>query len=144
MTEKTLAEVAEKMRGIDLAMLCTNTADGGIASRPMSNNGDVDYDGDSYYFANGTAHLVAEIERDANVTLAFARPPGLLTGAPLFISVAGSAHLIRDKAAFAEHWNTDLDAWFEQGIDTPGLVMVKVHAARIKYWHGEDQGEVLV
>lgn len=144
MTQKSLADVAEKMRGIDFAMLCTKTAGGDIASRPMSNNGDVDYDGDSYYFANGTARLVAEIERDPQVSLSFARPPGLLAGAPLFVAVVGEAQLIRDKTSFVAHWNSDLDAWFEQGIDTPGLVMVKVHAGRIKYWDGDDQGELVL
>ena len=26
--------------------------------------------------------------------------------------------------------------------DTPGLVLIKVHAIRIHYWDGEDEGEV--
>ena len=52
--------------------------------------------------------------------------------------------LIRDKGAFAEHWSKDLDHWFEQGVDTPGLILIKVHAKRAHYWDGEDEGEVLV
>ncbi len=32
--------------------------------------------------------------------------------------------------------------WFEQGIDTPGLVLIKVAAERIHYWDGKDQGEL--
>ena len=50
--------------------------------------------------------------------------------------------MIRDKAAFEEHWNKDLDIWFEDGADTEGLVLIKVHARRIKYWDKEDQGEL--
>ena len=53
MTQKSLADLATKMRGIDIAMLSTRTAGGEIASRPMSNNGDVDDDGDSYFFTWG-------------------------------------------------------------------------------------------
>ena len=52
--------------------------------------------------------------------------------------------MIRDKAAFEAHWNKDLDVWFEKGVDTPNLVLIKVHATRIKYWDGEDQGEIIV
>jgi general stress protein 26 len=48
--------------------------------------------------------------------------------------------VIRDKAQFVAHWVHDL--WFEQGVDTPDLVLIKVHAKRIKYWEGEDEGEV--
>lgn len=39
---------------------------------------------------------------------------------------------------------TDLDRWFEQGVDTPGLVLIRVAAARIHYWDGEDEGELTV
>ena len=41
-----------------------------------------------------------------------------------------------------EHWVSDLDQWFEDGLDTPGVAMVIVKAKRIKYWQGEDEGEV--
>jgi general stress protein 26 len=50
--------------------------------------------------------------------------------------------VIRDQAQFVAHWVPDLEAWFEQGVDTPGLVLIKVHAKRIKFWEGEDEGEV--
>ena len=52
------------------------------------------------------------------------------------------AELIQDKAAFREHWVPDLERWFGQGVDTPGLVLIKVRANRIHYWAGEDEGEV--
>jgi general stress protein 26 len=48
MVTKTLKDLAEKMRGIDIAFLATKTDDGELASRPMSNNGEVEHDGDSY------------------------------------------------------------------------------------------------
>lgn len=51
---------------------------------------------------------------------------------------------VRDKARFAEHWDKDLDVWFEDGIDTPGLVMIHVKAERIHYWDGKDDGEVVL
>ena len=142
MTQKSLADLASKMRGIDIAMLSTKTAGGEIASRPMSNNGDVDYDGDSYFFTWDPSHVVTDIEADDRVSLAFSVEPGLLTGGGLFIAVEGKAQIIRDKAQFKAHWVPDLDAWFEQGADTPGIVLLKVHARRIKYWEGQEEGEV--
>jgi general stress protein 26 len=144
MTQKNLADIAAKMRGIDIAMLSTKTADGEIASRPMSNNGDVDYDGDSYFFTLAASRMVGDIEKDARVSLSFSIEPGLLSGDGLFVAVEGTAAVIRDKASFKRHWVPDLDIWFEQGVNTPDLVMLKVHATRIKYWKGEEQGELSV
>ena len=61
---------------------------------------------------------------------------------PFFVAVEGAAELIRDKSQFEQHWTSDLDRWFKDGVDTPGLILIKVHAQRIHYWDGEDEGEV--
>ena len=142
MGELSLQEISERMRDIDFAVLSTRTEGGAIAGRPMSNNREVEYDGDSYFFACDDASAVADIGRDPNVALAYQAKSGLLHMKPLFMTVEGKASLIKDKGAFAEHWSKDLEAWFKQGIDTPGLTLIKVHAERLHYWDGYDQGEV--
>lgn len=139
---KTLADLSEKMRDIDFAMLSTHTDGGQIAARPMSNNRQVDYDGTSHYFSMGDTRTVSDIARDPKVGLSFLGKSGLLGMKPFFVAVEGHAELIRDKAAFAEHWTSDLDRWFADGIDTPGLVLIKVRAERVHYWDGEDEGEI--
>ncbi|WBV43277.1 pyridoxamine 5'-phosphate oxidase family protein [Pseudoroseomonas cervicalis] len=136
MPQMTLPELSDRMRQIDIAMLSTHAEDGSIASRPMSNNGQVEYRGDSCYFAMQDTHTVGEIRRDPKVSLTF-------QGAQAFsIAVEGEAEIIQDKAQFHEHWSPDLDKWFPQGIDTAGLAMIKVRATRIHYWNGTDSGEI--
>ncbi|MBB4005358.1 pyridoxamine 5'-phosphate oxidase family protein [Aurantimonas endophytica] len=142
MSDMTLSDLAEAMRDIDFAMLSTKTEAGDIAARPMSNNRDVDYDGDSFFFTYEQARTVSDIERDPKVGLSFQGKAGLLGKPPMFISVEGTAELIRDKSQFEAHWNSDLDYWFEDGIDTPGVVLIKVHADRIHYGNGKDEGDV--
>lgn len=139
---KSLADLSEKMRDIDFAMLSTKTDGGAIGSRPMSNNRQVDYDGDSYYFTYDDTLMVSDISRDPHVGLSFLGSSGLLGMRPFFVAVEGTARIIRDKTAFAEHWTKDLNAWFREGLDTPGLVMIQVSADRIHYWDGEDEGEL--
>ncbi len=141
---KTLADISEKMRDIDFTMLSTRAANGAIGSRPMSNNREVDYDGDSFFFTTDDTQMVADIERDAQVGLSLQGKAGLFGVRPFFVAVEGRARLIRDKAQFEEHWTSDLDRWFKQGVDTPGLTLIKVHADRIHYWDGEEEGEVKV
>jgi general stress protein 26 len=141
---KTLADISEKMRDIDFTMLSTRAANGAIGSRPMSNNREVDYDGDSFFFTTDDTQMVADIERDPQVGLSLQGKAGLFGVRPFFVAVEGRAQLIRDKSQFEEHWTSDLDRWFEQGVDTPGLTLIKVHADRIHYWDGEEEGEVNV
>ncbi len=137
-----LKELSKKMRGIDFTMLTTRTEGGVLASRPMSNNGEVDYDGDSWFFTTDDARMVSDIAADPNVGLTLSGDKGLLGKPGIFIAVEARAELIRDKAIFAAHWTKGLDRWFPQGIETPGLVLIKAHASRISYWDGEDEGDL--
>lgn len=144
MADKTLADLAEKMKDIDFTVLSTRTDNGAIAARPMSNNREVEFDGDAFFFTCDEARTVADIERDPRVGLAYQAKSGMLGMRPFFLTVEGRAEIVRDKARFADHWTKDLDRWFEQGIDTPGLTLLKVAAERIHYWDGYDEGEIKV
>src|ERR1700753_1366921 len=134
-------EIAKEMAGIDIAILSTHTESGEIANRPMSNNGDVAYDGTSYYFSYEQAHAISDIGRNPKVGLGFASKAGLFSKG-IYVAVEGIAELIRDKAAFQQHWTSGLDKWFDHGVDTPGIVLIKVKAKRVTYWKGRDEGEV--
>ena len=131
------------MAEIDIAILSTHTQNGQIANRPMSNNGEVAYDGTSYYFTFEQARTVSDIQANPKVALGFTGP-GRIFSMPSTWRLKVSRKLIRDKATFQAHWTSDLDRWFEKGVDTPNIVLVKVKAVRITYWDGEDEGEVNV
>ena len=140
----TLPDIAAKMRGIDYCTLSTRTEGGAIAGRPMSNNSDVEYDGDSFFFAHDSTRTVSDVQADPKVGLAYQGKSGIVGQRPFFVTIEGRAELIRDKAIFEKHWTKDVERYFEQGVDTPGLVLIKVHAERLHYWDGEDEGEVAV
>ena len=142
MADLSLKEISEKMRDIDFAVMSTRTEGGSLAGRPMSNNREVEFDGDSYFFTCDDTRTVSDIQRDPNVGLAYQAKSGMLGLKPFFLTVEGRASLIKDKARFAEHWRKDLNAWFKQGVDTPGLTLIKVHAERVHYWDGYDEGEL--
>jgi len=144
MADKTLAQIAETMRDIDFTIFSTRTINGAISGRPMSNNREVDFNGESYFFALDSTRTVGDLAHDPQVGLGYQAKSGMLGMKPFFITVEGFAELIRDKAQFADHWTKDLDRWFERGIDTPGLVMIKVTAERLHYWDGGEEGEIFV
>ena len=136
MEEAKLDDIASKMRKLDICMMSTQAQDGSIASRPMSNNGDVEYDGHSYFFSLEESDVVKELKENAAVNLTF-------QGAHhLYISISGKGNLITDKAALEEHWLDELEKWFEDGVNTPGIIMIHVKAENIKFWQKEEQGEI--
>jgi general stress protein 26 len=92
MTEKSLAELSKKMRATDVAMLSTIAENGAIAGRPMSHNGEVEYDGDSYYFTWDQSRTVADIERQPTVSLSF-------QGAKAFLAA------VEGKASRVRYWD---------------------------------------
>jgi len=136
--EKSLSAISKKMQKLDICMMTTQTKTGQLTSRPMSNNGDVEYSGNSYFFTFEKSRTVKDISENAAVNLGFAGPKDL------YISIAGTARLIRAKAKMEEHWLKELEQWFKDGIDTEGIVMIHVKAKRIKYWQQEEEGEVKV
>lgn len=140
MSSMTLEDLSAHLKKIDFCMLSTNAGSGKLTTRPMSNNGDVEYDGDSWFFSYSDTRKVADIEGTSGVLLTFTAPPSLLGKPGIFIAIEATASIVREKDVFANHWNSELTRWFPEGIDTPGLVLIKVAASTIQYWDGEETG----
>lgn len=140
----TLPELSEKMKDIDFAMLATHSRNGHIAARPMSNNRQVDYGGDAWFFTDESTLMVDDILSDPRVNLSYQGSSGLLGMRPFFVSIEGHAAIVRDRTEFADHWTKGLERWWPDGIETPDLVLIKVSGQRLHYWNGEDAGELIL
>lgn len=75
MASMTLEDLSSQLKKIDFCMLSTNAGSGRISARPMSNNGDVEYDGDSWFFSYEDSRKITEIEGIDTVLLTFTAPP---------------------------------------------------------------------
>ena len=135
MARISLKAISAKMKSLDICMLTTRTTRGHLSSRPMSNNGDVEFDGNSYFFTFEESRTVKDIREFPQVSLGFNGPDDL------YISLTGKARLITRKSMMEEHWLDQLKQWFPQGLDTPGIVLIHVKASRLKYWQGNKAGE---
>ena len=142
--QMTLAEISKKMSGIDIAILSTHSDNGEIANRADEQRRRRRIRRRLVYFTYEEAQSVTDIARDPKVGLGFSGKGGFFSGTGIYVCVEGRAELIRDKAAFKRHWTSDLDQWFDKGVDTPNLVLIKVHAKRIKYWDAGDEGEIVL
>ena len=76
---------------------------------------------------------VAQIRATPQVNVSFADDEH---GA--WTSVAGRAEIVHDRAKAEALWSPTLKAWFPDGVDTPGLTLLKVHADAAEHWDGPD------
>ncbi len=100
----------------------------------MSNNGDVKYNGNSYFFSYEGSQKLKDIEANPQISLNFRGKNDL------YLSVSGKAKIIRNKTQFAQHWVDSLNQWFEQDIDTPGMVLIQVKGTLLHYWQKNKEG----
>lgn len=125
-----VAAIAAVLRKLDICILTTHASDGVIHGRPMSNNGEVEYDGDSWFFAREDSRKVTEIDADPRVQLGF-----IDTREATWVNVEGDATVVRDdEERKRQLWQEDLGRWFQNGPDDPEVVLIKVKARHIDAW----------
>ncbi len=132
-------KLATLMRGIDLCMMTTHGTNNSLHARPMSNNGEVDFGGDAWFFTWRDTSKVKELEKDPRVSLSYAGGP---KRAPVWISVTGKGRIVEDPAKKLELWQDGLGQWFEDGPEDPDVVLIHVTATRAQWWSYKGEGDV--
>jgi len=120
-----------------ICMLTTMTADGKHVSRPMALQ-EVEFDGDLWFFTYADSDVIEQIATHPQVNVAFSDP-----GQHNWISLAGAAVRVDDRAKAEELWNPLLKAWFPDGLETPGLTLVKVQTETAEYWAAAHSSKVI-
>ena len=127
--EKTdIEKIRDLIKDIRFAMLTTIDADGSLRSRPMGTQ-EAEFDGDLWFFTGASSPKVDEVERDERVNLSYAAPDD-----NRYVSISGTARLVRDRAKAKELWNPVLKAWFPDGLDDPDLALLRVRVEKAEYW----------
>ena len=123
-----LAKVARLIGDIKFAMLTTAAADGSLRSRPLSTL-KMDSQASLWFFTSLTSPKMDEIRDNSQVNLTYARPDK-----QDYVSVSGSAEIVRDREKMKELWTAWIKPWFPKGIDDPDLVLLKVNLEEAEYW----------
>jgi general stress protein 26 len=118
--------IIELARKIPIAMLSTIDGEGHIVSRPMSPR-EITDEGDIWIFAERDSRDVAEIQMNPNVGLT-------LTSGSSFVSFAGTAEIVTDRARAHELWDAAVEAWLPDGPDDDATVLIRILAESGEYW----------
>jgi general stress protein 26 len=125
--EEGIKKLNELIKEVKVAML--TTIDWGVLrSRPMQTQ-DFDFDGDLWFFTSSETHKTEEIEKDRRVNVSYAAPDS-----NTYVSVSGTAEILKDRAKIEELWTPIHKAWFPEGPDDPNLVLLKVTVDQAEYW----------
>lgn len=129
MTDKTEAtqKMWAMMKAIQFAMLTTEDGEH-LRARPMV-AAQSEFDGTLWFFTRADSSKVDEVQQDQRVCVTYADG-----GKNDYVSLSGTAHLVRDRASIDNHWSEGMRTWFPQGKDDPDIGLLKVDIAMAEYW----------
>ena len=128
---EAIQKLGQLINDIRFAMLTTVEPDGSLRSRPMATHQDHGntFDGVLWFFTKADAPKADEVENDKHVALTYASPEQ-----SKYVSVSGTAMIVRDKVKAKELWDPRYKAWFPKGLDDPELALLRVAVTKAEYW----------
>ncbi len=127
-----VAKVHEIISGMDIAMLTTVDASssGRLTSRPLSTQR-AEEDGDVLFLVRDRSPVVRDVEAHPQVNVAY-------SSMKAWVSLAGTATVVRDRALVEELWSKGASAFMEGGPENPDNVVLKVSGDTAEYWGGSS------
>jgi general stress protein 26 len=132
--DEDMKTIAGLVKSAKIALVTTITETGHLHSRPLAAQ-DIDFDGDLWFFSQDPSSKVDDIRRNNQVNAAFESGKG-------YLSVAGTASIVHDRAKIDELWTPAAEAWFPDGKDDPTVALIKVSAESAEYWASNEPGVV--
>lgn len=123
-----VAKIGEFIKEIDFTMMTTVDEAGELQSRPMSTQ-KAEFNGDVYFFTYDYSNKIRHIAANPKVNLAYSQPEKMN-----FVSLKGDAEMLKDRGKMEELWSPELRAWFPEGLETPGITLIKVSVKTAEYW----------
>jgi general stress protein 26 len=128
MQSNEIEVLKDNIKDIRFAMLSTVEEDGDIHMRPMTTH-DMDEDGTLWFFTSDDSNKVREIRRNPKVGLGYEDH-----SSETYVTAAGTAEVVKDKAKIDELWSDLLKAWFPDGKDDPRVTLLKIKLHQAEYW----------
>ncbi|HUP40508.1 MAG TPA: pyridoxamine 5'-phosphate oxidase family protein [Vicinamibacterales bacterium] len=125
---RSIRQLRKLLKGVPVGMLTTHTGTGESHARPMLVH-DIDESGWLWFVTDRHSRKACELSHNPNVTIAFQSIKG-----NRYISVQGTAVVVRDDVKLKELWNPTMRSWFPAGRRDPEIVLVAMRVSRAEYW----------
>ena len=132
---EAISTIAQHLREIDICMLASRGEDGRLHARPMSNNGQVEWDGSSRFFAPADGRLVAEVQGDPEVVTTYRADDRFA-----WVALSGRVEIIDDAEEKRTYWLKELERWFPNGPEDPNVALLRVDAKYAQWWTEDGDG----
>jgi general stress protein 26 len=128
-------KITDLIKGIKVAMLTSD--DGGhLRARPMV-AAQKEFAGELFFFTRASAPKVGEVQHHSQVNVSYAD-----ADAQNYVSLSGTAEIVRDPAVVAAHWSEAMRTWFPKGKDDPDIAILKVSVDQAEYWDAPSSAMV--
>jgi len=124
-TDESKRHYFEVLDDFDTAMLVTRPGDGRLHGRPLSIAGK-DPDGTLWFVTSARSPKVDEIEADACALVT-------MQSSSRWLTLEGTAEIVRDRAKVEELWSVAQRIWFENE-DDPDIALVRFVPNAAEYW----------
>ena len=125
---KSIRQLKRLLRGSTIGMLTTQTSAGESHSRPMLVH-QMDESGWLWFLTDRSSRKTCELVQNPHATVTFQSAKG-----DRYVSVYGTAVVVRDDFYVKRFWNPTYRAWFPKGKRDPELVLVALRVSRAEYW----------
>jgi general stress protein 26 len=116
------------VKDIPFAMFTTITTGGGLRSRPMVASENA-FDGTLWFFTRTSSAVAQEVAANTMVNVTYVSAPE-----DRFVSVSGTASVVRDVERAGGMWSPAYNQWFAGGASDPELSLIKIEVARVEFW----------
>jgi len=124
-------EVWEKAAKIRIGMLTTKLGDR-LTSRPMTIQQVDPSPVAVWFFTSKHGELATSLGQGGPANLSVSDH-----GDSFYVSIAGTARLVDDRAQKEALWSTMAKAWFPGGVDDPNLALIRMDVDGVEYWDSD-------
>lgn len=126
--KEAIEQINAIIQDIEIAMLTTVSETGLIRSRPMVSVCR-HFDGDLWFFSHDDDSRMRDLKVNSRVGVVYSCP-----AEQSYVSMSGDADVVTDRRKIEALWKDDLLDWFADGVDTDGLVLIRVQVDHAEYW----------